>query len=102
MSSSKSQGEDLKLNERHRSDGSELIPAEVQADIRHEASQPVDDLLNTSYTVDDEGLLNNYAIEPDMYPSDYPSAQQQRKYIFLGVAAILLVVLLVLVSSAVS
>lgn len=32
----KTQGKTLNLNEKHHSDGSELIPAEVQANIRRD------------------------------------------------------------------
>lgn len=79
------------------SDGSELIPAEVQANAR-EAAEP----LGTGYTVDDEGIVNNYAIEPKMSESEYPSPKQQRRYLFLGAAAILFVALAIWIAFAVS
>ncbi len=82
------------------SDGSELIPAEVQAKTRQEAreSQP----LGGGYRVDSEGHLNNYAIEPEMSKAEYPSPQQQRRYLFLGAAAILFVALAVWIAFGVS
>jgi hypothetical protein len=79
------------------SDGSELIPAEVQANTRQEKEtgkslhQPLED----GYTRDDEGIVNNYAIEPEMSEAEYPSPKQQRRYIFLGAAAILFVALVI-------
>ncbi len=53
-------------------------------------------------TVNDRGLLNNYAREPQMYYSEYPSPQEQRRYAFQGAIATLLVTALVLTSFAVS
>lgn len=38
-----------------------------------------------SYT-DEEGILNNYAVEPEIYKARYPSAKQQRRYISLRAA----------------
>ena len=83
------------LNDSHHSDGSELIPAEVQA-------ETIDDISKEGYTIDDENLINNYAIEPKIYPSKYPKPEQQKRYIFLGIAAILLVVTLILISFNIS
>lgn len=84
------------------SDGSELIPAEVQANIRHEASSPPHEPMGAGYTVDEEGIVNNYAIEPEMSKAEYPSPKQQQRYIFLGAVAILLVSLVVWIAFAVS
>ncbi|XWK91014.1 MAG: ssl1498 family light-harvesting-like protein [Phormidium sp.] len=102
MSYTKTQGKTLNLNEKHYSDGSELIPAEVQAHIRHDEPQSVDSAFAVGYTIDDEGLINNFAVEPDMYPSEYPSPRQQRYYTVLGATAILFVVMLMLVAFSVS
>jgi hypothetical protein len=53
-----------------------IIPAETAARMeregdhyKHTPHQPEDASLDTSsgYTVDNEGLVNNYAIEPEMY-----------------------------------
>jgi len=84
------------------SDGSELIPAEVQANIRHEASSPLPESPGSGYTVDDEGIINNYAIEPEMSKAEYPSPKQQQRYILLGVVAIVLVSVVVWLAFAVS
>jgi hypothetical protein len=84
------------------SDGSELVPAEVQANIRHEEGSPLHEPLVGGYTVDDEGIVNNYALEPEMSKAEYPSPNQQRRYIFLGVVAMLLLCLVVWLAFAVS
>lgn len=92
------EGTTLNLHEHHTSDGSELIPAEVQANIRHDGNKLLDLPLSPGYTVDDEGINNNYAIEPDMSSAKYPSPKQQRRYIFLGAGAILFVAAIVLIA----
>lgn len=85
------------------SDGSELIPAEVQSNIRHhDDNQPTESVAVPGTTVDDEGLINNFATEPKVYPSTYPSPRQQQRYIFLGIGAILLVSILVWIAFSVS
>ena len=84
------------------SDGSELIPAEVQANTREETSKSFNKPLGSGYRVDDEGIVNNYAIEPEMSEAKYPSPKQQRRYIFLGAAAILFVALALLIAFRVS
>jgi hypothetical protein len=53
-------------------------------------------------TVNEQGLLNNYANEPEVYYAVYPSPEQQRNYALLGAIATLFVTALVLVSLAVS
>lgn len=102
MSHTKTQGKTLNQAKNHYSDGTELIPAEVQANIRHDEAQSVDIPFAVGYTIDDEGLVNNFAIEPDIYPSDYPSPQQQRQYIVLGAAASFFAVVLILTAVFVS
>jgi hypothetical protein len=84
------------------SDGSELIPAEVQANTRKADSPSLNEPLGAGYRIDDEGIVNNYALEPEMTKAEYPSPKQQRRYIFLGAAAILLMVLVVWIGFAVS
>jgi hypothetical protein len=85
-----------------RSDGSELIPAEVQARTHREGSQLLNLPLATGYTVDDEGMIDNYAIQPAMSLAEYPSTQQQQRYIFQGAVAIVFVALTLLTALAVS
>ena len=96
MSYTKTQGKTLNQNKTHHSDGSELVPAEVQANVHHNEPQSSDMPFAVGYTADDEGLINSFAIEPDIYPADYPSPRKQRQYIVLGVGAFLFVVMLLL------
>jgi len=49
-------------------------------------------------TVNEEGILNNYATEPQMYYAQYPSASEQRQYALQGAIATLFVTALVLVA----
>ena len=83
----------------HRSDGSELLPAEVQANTRPDGSQLP---LAAGYTVDDEGITNNYALEPAMYLAEYPSPKQQQRYALQGAVTILFVALTLWSALAVS
>jgi len=53
-------------------------------------------------TVNEEGVLNNYATEPKMYFAEYPAIWEQRKYLIQGVFATLIVTTLVLVGFSVS
>ncbi len=50
----------------------------------------------------DNGTINNYALEPKMYLSDYPAVYEQRRYIVQGALAALVVTATVLISFAVS
>ncbi|GAB4228231.1 MAG: hypothetical protein Kow0049_08990 [Stanieria sp.] len=86
----------------HISDGSELIPAEIQANTRKKISNYLNKSLENGYTVDDEGIINNYATEPNIYLAYYPSPEQQKRYMFLGTGAFLLVVSILLTAFAVS
>jgi hypothetical protein len=53
-------------------------------------------------TTDEKGIINNYATEPQLYYSEYPSPRKQRNYALQGALATLLVTALVFVSFAVS
>ncbi|MGE5658338.1 MAG: photosystem II assembly protein Psb34 [Actinomycetota bacterium] len=53
------------------------------------------------YTTDNEGLLNNYSIEPFVYFADYPSIEQQQRYKLQGAIALLLVASLILVAAGI-
>ena len=93
----------LKSESNSVSDGSELIPAEVQSNIRHQdPDQSTQAEAIPGTTVDDEGLINNFATEPKVYPSTYPSPGRQRQYIFLGAGALLFVAILVWIAFSVS
>lgn len=50
----------------------------------------------------DNGILNNYAVEPDTYYAMLPSPEQVRNYMLQGVIATLLVSVLMGISVAVS
>ncbi|MBD2665798.1 hypothetical protein B6N60_02306 [Richelia sinica FACHB-800] len=54
------------------------------------------------YTNEEGGLLNNFAKEPTVYQAEPPTDAQKRNYIFLGIAAALLVVGLIVVAFSVS
>jgi hypothetical protein len=53
-------------------------------------------------TVNENGVLNNYATEPQIYCANYPNTQEQRQYALQGAFATLLVVTLVLLGLGVS
>ncbi|RCJ21083.1 hypothetical protein A6770_30915 [Nostoc minutum NIES-26] len=53
-------------------------------------------------TVNENGVLNNYPTEPQVYCAEYPAIWEQRKYVIQGVFATLLVTTLVLVGISVS
>jgi hypothetical protein len=54
------------------------------------------------YTTDETGVMNNYAVEPNMYFAVYPSVEQQRSYLAQGAVAILLVATTLFTALAVS
>ncbi|MFB2768977.1 photosystem II assembly protein Psb34 [Pelatocladus sp. BLCC-F211] len=53
-------------------------------------------------TVNEEGILNNYATEPKMYYAQYPAIWEQRQYVLQGAVAAIFVSVLVLFAFAVS
>ncbi|WP_414542112.1 MULTISPECIES: photosystem II assembly protein Psb34 [Nostocaceae] len=53
-------------------------------------------------TINEAGILNNYANEPKMYYASYPDQEEQRLYAVQGAFATLLVTTLVLVALSVS
>ncbi|WP_204140752.1 photosystem II assembly protein Psb34 [Halomicronema sp. CCY15110] len=105
MDKTQSSAPNTNLKPLHHSDGSELVPAEVQAhqrlDAPGEGPSSQESAISGS-TIDDEGRINNFAVEPKVYPSEYPSPREQRRYVYWGIAATLLVATLVLVSRFVS
>ena len=50
----------------------------------------------------DNGVLNNYAVEPQVTYEEYPAVYEQRRYLLQGAIASLFVTAIVLVSFAVS
>ena len=51
---------------------------------------------------DDDGRLNNFAIEPKMYSAEPASTDQKRNYLILAGVGLLLVVGLIILASQVS
>jgi len=86
----------------HISDGSELIPAEIPSNTSFDNGQSLNTPLVRGYTVDDEGIINNYAAEADISLANYPLPEQQKRYVFLGAGAITLVATILLTAFAVS
>ncbi|MGB8700547.1 MAG: ssl1498 family light-harvesting-like protein [Thermosynechococcaceae cyanobacterium] len=54
------------------------------------------------YTIDETGVMNSYATEPQIYFATYPSAEQQRRYMFQGALAVLFVAVTFMTALAVS
>lgn len=52
--------------------------------------------------VDEYGVLNSYANEPNVYFAQYPSAEQRRRYFQQGGLASLVVSLTILIAFSVS
>ena len=50
----------------------------------------------------DNGLLNNYAVEPKPYYAEYPAPFQQRRYLVQGAIATLFVTSLIIASAVIS
>ena len=53
-------------------------------------------------TVNENGVLNNYAPVPQVYCAEYPAIWEQRNYVIQGAVAAMFVTALVLVAFAVS
>ena len=54
------------------------------------------------YTTDEQGKLNNYAVEPTVYAAAYPHLEAQRRYFFQGAIAALFLTSVLLTAFAVS
>lgn len=67
------------------------VSAEVQANQRSEINKSLKEQLGAGFRVDEDGVANNYPIETKMSEAEYPSAKQQRRYIYLGIIASLLI-----------
>ena len=50
----------------------------------------------------DNGVINNYAAEPETYFATYPSPEQQRAYLFQGAIGFAVVAASLLISLSVS
>jgi hypothetical protein len=53
-------------------------------------------------TTNEEGILNNYATEPQLYYAEYPTQEQQNRYFFQGAVAVLFVTSIILIALGVS
>jgi hypothetical protein len=53
-------------------------------------------------TINENGVLNNYANEPKIYYATYPNKEQQIRYAFGGAVAALFMTAIVLVAFSVS
>ena len=51
---------------------------------------------------DENGVMNNFAKEPKMYYAEAPSSQEQRRYVFWGAVATVVVAASVLTAVVVS
>jgi len=55
------------------------------------------------YTVTEEnGRLNNYAVEPTVYVAEYPASYEKRRYVIQGAISILIVATVIVTSVIVS
>ncbi|MBC6417314.1 MAG: ssl1498 family light-harvesting-like protein [Prochloron sp. SP5CPC1] len=54
------------------------------------------------YTNEEGGRLNNFAAEPKMYTAEAPTKNQQRNYLILGGAGLLLIGGLIFVAVSIS
>ncbi|MDJ0660974.1 MAG: ssl1498 family light-harvesting-like protein [Crocosphaera sp.] len=101
---------DTKTLDNNVSDGSELIPSDVAARIEREGTQKEkrqeiqenDAPTTGGYTVDQEGLINNYPVTPPMTGAKYPTPREQYAYIILGGLAAAFVISLICIAFSVS
>jgi hypothetical protein len=77
----------------HHSDGRELIPAEAPLELQ------VDSNLPSGYVQDEQGVLDNYAVEPTIAAVNKPTPE---RLILLGLGAIAVFFSLMWVVSGVS
>ncbi|ANV83081.1 hypothetical protein AWQ21_00940 [Picosynechococcus sp. PCC 7003] len=85
------------------SSGEELVPAEVAArkaregEFTPDPKQGKDKSVDTTagYTVSEQGLVNNYAVTPEVYEEQKSSVQKRRDYTMLGVVALAVGILLI-------
>ncbi|MEP0923449.1 ssl1498 family light-harvesting-like protein [Leptolyngbya sp. ST-U4] len=84
------------------SNGTELTPAEVRSRMHREGRNFLRRSPLNGATVDQEGLANNYAVEPTLYYAGFPSPEQARQYALQGAIAVLFVTLTLLAAFAVS
>jgi hypothetical protein len=54
------------------------------------------------YTNEENGRLNNFAVEPKVYKAEPPTKKEQRNYLIMGVGATVLVAVIVYIAFAAS
>jgi hypothetical protein len=54
------------------------------------------------YIIDEQGKLDNFAIEPQVYVAEYPTPAEQRRYALQGAIAVVFVSALIFISFAIS
>lgn len=79
-----------------------LVPTEARVRQQREGKNFMRTPNALGATVDQEGLTNSYAVEPEMYYAVYPSPEQVKSYLFQGAIASLLVTATLLTAFAVS
>lgn len=80
----------------------ELVSAEAQSRMQREGNRFLRRPVQAGATVDQEGLTNNYAVEPEMYYALFPSPTEARQYARQGLAAAVFVLGLVVTAIVVS
>jgi hypothetical protein len=65
----------------------ELIPAEVNAQMERKGDEFFQSPHPKGATVDQEGLNNNYAVEPEEYFTQPPAVYEVRQYLIQGLVA---------------
>lgn len=80
----------------------ELVPTEVRVRREREGKKFMRRPNILGATVDQEGLNNNYGVEPQMYYANFPSPEQAQAYLLQGAFASLLVTMTILTAFAVS
>ena len=82
--------------------GDELIPTEARSRMTREGQRFMRRPTINGATVDQEGLTNNYAVEPALYYALFPSPEQAREYALQAGLSILFVTSIIFTAFAVS
>ncbi len=80
----------------------ELVPTEARVRRQREGNRFMRSPSVLGATVDQEGLNNNYGVEPQMYYATFPSYEQAQSYLVQGAFATLFVTVTLLTAFAVS
>ncbi len=87
---------------RNFNEARELVPTEARVRRQREGRNFMRRPNVLGATVDQEGLNNNYGVEPEMYYAAFPSPEQVQTYLVQGAFAALLVTTVLLTAFAVS